>query len=132
MSAGDLKVAPSPRREASRRVTAGTVALKSSEARARAEDDVDILKDIEKELGLENELAISGSRVRIFVDSRRYGKQVTVLEGFDPAADLDALARDLKRGLGTGGTRKEHTIELQGDHRKAAKAWLLARGFTVV
>jgi translation initiation factor 1 len=90
---------------------------------------LDILKDLEKELGFEDDLAVEGSRVRIYVDSRRYGKQVTVLEGFDPSLDLEDLARDLKRGLGTGGTAREHTVELQGDHRKAAREYLEKKGF---
>ncbi len=91
----------------------------------------DFLKDLEKELGFEDELAVGSSRVRIYVDSRRYGKQVTVLEGFDPSLDLENLARELKRGLGTGGTAREHTVELQGDHRKAAKEFLEKKGYKI-
>jgi translation initiation factor 1 len=94
-----------------------------------ASHPLDFLKDLEKELGFEDELAVAGSRVRIFVDSRRYGKQVTVLEGFDPSLDLDVLARDLKKSIGTGGTSRERTIELQGDHRHKVKDYLAKRGF---
>ncbi|HEV8360565.1 MAG TPA: hypothetical protein VGR28_08940 [Candidatus Thermoplasmatota archaeon] len=87
------------------------------------------LEDLEKELGIEDTLAVEASRIRIRMDSRRYGKNVTVLEGFDPGLDLDSLAKDLKRGLGTGGTVKDRTIELQGDQRKGALAFLVERGF---
>lgn len=90
---------------------------------------MDSLKDLEAELGLTDELAIEGSRVRIHVDSRRYGKQVTVLEGFDLSLDLEPLARDLKKGIGTGGTVRVRTIELQGDHRRAAREFMEKRGF---
>lgn len=93
------------------------------------EDLLDSLKELEAELGLTDELAIDGSRVRIFVDSRRYGKQVTVLEGFDPSLDLGPLARDLKKHMGSGGTVRDRTIELQGDHRKAVREHLEKRGF---
>jgi translation initiation factor 1 len=84
---------------------------------------------LEKELGIEGTLAIEASKVRVRVESRRYGKNVTILEGFDPELDLDALARDLKRALGTGGTVKGRTIEVQGDHRRAVQPWLTGRGF---
>lgn len=90
---------------------------------------MDTLRDLEKDLGFEDELAVEASRVRIHVASRRYGKMVTVLEGFDAGLDLEGLARDLKKGLGTGGTVKGQTIELQGDHRRAASDWLKARGY---
>lgn len=107
----------------------GTAGLKSSEALKHAEDPLDLLKDLEKELGFEDELAVEGSRVRIHVDSRRYGKQVTVLEGFDPALDVEALGRELKKSMGTGGTVRDRTIELQGDHRKGVREYLEKRGF---
>lgn len=90
---------------------------------------MDILRDLEKDLGFEDELAVEASRVRIHVEARRYGKDVTVLEGFDASLDLDLLARDLKKGLGTGGTVKNRTVELQGDHRKSAAEWLKAKGY---
>ncbi|MCA1813268.1 MAG: translation initiation factor [Halobacteriales archaeon] len=80
---------------------------------------------------LNDALAAEQSRVRVHIESRRYGKHVTVLDGFDASLDLDTLAREMKRGLGTGGTVKGRTIELQGDHARAAKPWLLQRGFQV-
>jgi translation initiation factor 1 len=89
------------------------------------------LKDIEKELGLDDALAVESSVVTIRVDSRRYGKKVTVLEGFDTRVDLDALAKSLKNQMGAGGTSRDGTIELQGDHRRAATEWLRAHGYTV-
>jgi translation initiation factor 1 len=92
---------------------------------------LDRLEDLEKELGITDSLAVEGSRLHVRMDSRRYGKNVTVIEGFDPDLDLDVLAKDLKRTLGTGGTVKDRTIELQGDHRKTVHAALVAKGFTM-
>jgi translation initiation factor 1 len=39
-----------------------------------------------------------------------------------------ALARDLRAACGSGGTVREDTIELQGDHRDKIEAALAARG----
>jgi translation initiation factor 1 len=90
---------------------------------------LDRISDLEKELGLDDVFAAEASRVRIAVESRRYGKAVTVLSGFDAALDLEPVAKELKRTLGTGGTVKDHTIELQGDHRRQAEAWLRRKGY---
>lgn len=86
-------------------------------------------RDLEKELGLDDVLAIESSVVNIRMDTRRYGKSMTVIDGFDPAVDVHALAKDLKHHLGTGGTVKDGVIELQGDHRREARAHLEKQGF---
>ena len=89
------------------------------------------IKDLEKELGLDDALAVESSQVSIRVTERRYGKKVTVLEGFDTRVDLDALAKALKNQMGAGGTSRDGTIELQGDHRRAAAEWLRQHGYNV-
>jgi len=62
----------------------------------------------------------------------RKGKGVTVITGVPLSEDdLKDLARDLKQKCGSGGTVKDGTIEIQGDHRDALVAELTARGFTV-
>jgi len=64
----------------------------------------------------------------------RGGKEVTILKGpWIESQEMrvrDALLRDLKRALGTGGALEGREIVLQGDHRDTAKAWLLKAGFT--
>ena len=60
----------------------------------------------------------------------RGGKAVTVITGL-PAAQLEPLARDLKRLCATGGTIRGDTIEIQGDHRDRLATELRRRGFTV-
>jgi translation initiation factor 1 len=48
----------------------------------------------------------------------RKGKCVTLITGLQLSLDgLSDLARNLKRKCGSGGTIKEGTIEIQGDHR---------------
>lgn len=89
------------------------------------------LRDIEKELGLDEALAIEGSLVNVRIEKRRYGKNVTVLSGFDTSVDLDALGKELKHQFGTGGTVRDGTIELQGDHARDARAWLQKKGYVL-
>ena len=47
-----------------------------------------------------------------------------------PAA-LAALASDLKRLCGTGGTLRGDVVEIQGDHRDRLRTELERRGYTV-
>ncbi|MCC7258417.1 MAG: translation initiation factor Sui1 [Gammaproteobacteria bacterium] len=62
----------------------------------------------------------------------RKGKGVTVVTGVPLAgAELDALAAQLKKRCGSGGTVKDGVIEIQGDHRDALVALLGQRGWTV-
>jgi translation initiation factor 1 len=61
----------------------------------------------------------------------RAGKGVTVITGLPLAgAALAALASELKRLCGSGGTVKERSIEIQGEHRDRLVAELVRRGFT--
>jgi translation initiation factor 1 len=60
----------------------------------------------------------------------RGGKAVTVVRGLAlSAGELKALAHELKRLCGSGGTVKEGAIEIQGDHRDRVVEELVRRGF---
>jgi translation initiation factor 1 len=61
----------------------------------------------------------------------RGGKTVTVIAGFrtECEADMQDVAGSLRRLLGTGGTVVEDRLELQGDQRRKAAAWLQGKGF---
>ena len=85
-----------------------------------------------KELCMCEEIAREQQQIKIFTDTRRYGKVVTVVEGFNSTdIDLIELARKLKNKCAAGGTHKEGRIELQGDHKKKVKETLTEMGFTV-
>jgi translation initiation factor 1 len=60
----------------------------------------------------------------------RGGKTVTVVAGLprNPAF-LAALAAELKRACGTGGTATDDAVEIQGDHRERLRALLAAKGW---
>ena len=89
------------------------------------------LRDLEKELGLDEALGIEGSIVTVRVEQRRYGKNVTLLSGFDPSVDVPLLAKELKQQMGTGGTSRDGAIELQGDHARDVRAWLEKKGYKI-
>ncbi len=58
------------------------------------------------------------------------GDTVTVVRGLVlTSEDLKNLAKDLKETCGTGGTVKDGTIEIQGDHRSRVAARLKALGY---
>ena len=83
-----------------------------------------------KELCMCEEIAREQQSVRISIDSRRYGKTVTVIDGID-GNDIDIvdLAKTLKSRCAAGGTCKDGRIELQGDHKKKVKIVLEDMGF---
>ena len=62
--------------------------------------------------------------------SGRRGKTVTVVRGVPPR-DVAAVASDLKRLCGTGGSAKDGVVEIQGDHRPKIVARLEAQGYRV-
>lgn len=68
-------------------------------------------------------------RLTTRTETRRYGKKVTIIEGFDGDTDISDLASDLKSSLGTGGTVKDGHIELQGDHEPRVREILADRGY---
>ena len=71
--------------------------------------------------------------VRVMRDRKgRGGKTMTVITGV-PGGDeaLAALAQQLKKLCGSGGTVKEGAIEIQGDHCDKVQAKLAALGYKV-
>jgi translation initiation factor 1 len=70
--------------------------------------------------------------IRIFRErGGRGGKVVTVVRGLPSGMALLDLAADLKRLCGAGGTVKDGTLEIQGDHRERIADRLRERGCIV-
>ena len=85
-----------------------------------------------QELCICQEIAKEQQKAVISVVRRRYGKMVTIVEGIDDSAiDLGKLATTLKGACASGGTVKDRTIELQGDHKKKAARVLEQNGYRV-
>jgi translation initiation factor 1 len=67
----------------------------------------------------------------LFEKKGRGGKTVSIVSGFVGSSDdLDSLAKDLKSGLGTGGSVKDGEILIQGDRRKDLKEKLQQLGYS--
>ncbi|MGA8532730.1 MAG: translation initiation factor [Candidatus Tumulicola sp.] len=58
---------------------------------------------------------------------RRCASTVSIVIGLQPR-EIDAVAQTLKRHCGSGGTAKDGTVEIQGDHREKIAAWFAAQG----
>jgi translation initiation factor 1 len=71
--------------------------------------------------------------VRVLRDRKqRGGKTVTVITGVVASeAELATLAQQLKKLCGSGGTVKDGTIEIQGDHCDKVITRLTALGYKV-
>lgn len=71
--------------------------------------------------------------VRIMRDRKhRGGKTVTIITGIPGNNEaIAALAQQLKKLCGSGGTLKEGVIEIQGDHRDKVQAKLTELGYKV-
>jgi translation initiation factor 1 len=90
-----------------------------------------------KKCGLPNDLCACGeldkeeTRIVIRLETRRFSKTTTMIEGIDPKlSDIQHIVKELKSKLACGGTAKDGFIMLQGDHREDVKSYLVKFGFT--
>ena len=76
------------------------------------------------------ELDRSETHLVVRMETRRWGKAVTVVQGLEKTGrSIDEIAHRLKTRLATGGTVKDGVIMLQGDHRNRVKDELVKLGF---
>jgi translation initiation factor 1 len=80
---------------------------------------------------LHTNLLPSQQKATVRLDRKgRGGKSVTVIEGLRiPQEEREALLKQLKSKLGTGGTVKDTCLEIQGDHCDALMAALEKLGY---
>jgi len=82
-----------------------------------------------EELEVEEVLEKESTVFRVYMERRRFGKPMTIIEGIKNKDEAKKLLKKLKSKLACGGTYKEGRIELQGDHRKKIKGLLIAEGY---
>ncbi len=85
-----------------------------------------------EEICICEDIAREQQEIRIYLDTRRYGKKVTIVDGIDESdIDIEELASELKSKCAAGGTTKKGHIELQGNHINKVKEYLEGKGFPV-
>lgn len=92
-----------------------------------------MVKDICQVCGLPKEICLCEAikkeeeKIKIYVEKRRFGKSMTVIEGIKE--NPKKIASFLKSKLACGGTFKNQRIELQGNHKKKVKELLISLGY---
>ena len=74
-------------------------------------------------------IAKEEEKIRVYIDKRRYGKAVTIIDNISKDMNPESIAKTLKQKLACGGTYKEGRIELQGNHLRKVKELLVKLGF---
>tara|TARA_Y100000034_G_scaffold26979_1_gene32108 strand:- start:9183 stop:9491 length:309 start_codon:yes stop_codon:yes gene_type:complete len=83
-----------------------------------------------KELCVCETIAKENQLIIIKIVKKKFGKKYTIIEGInDKDINLKDITKKLKNKLACGGTNKEGTIELQGDHKQKVKNILIEIGF---
>lgn len=75
------------------------------------------------------QIAKDSQRIKVTTEKKKYGKIATMVSGFGNEIDGKKIAKALKNELACGGTYKDKTIELQGDHQKKTREILKKLGF---
>ena len=76
------------------------------------------------------ELDKDNTHIIIRLETRRFKKKGTMIEGLDPKVNnLESVAKELKKKYACGGTAKNVYVFLQGDHRDTIKDTLVKLGF---
>ncbi len=84
-----------------------------------------------KELCVCESIAKEDQEIKVYLVKKKFGKKYTVIEGItDKSINLNDVAKKLKNKFACGGTAKENRVELQGDHRQAARDVLVEMGFS--
>jgi translation initiation factor 1 len=83
-----------------------------------------------KDLCVCEEISKEQQRIRIRLETRKWGKKYTIIDGINPKEmKLSKLATTLKEKCACGGTAKNDQILLQGDHRDTVRGVLIHLGF---
>ena len=97
-----------------------------------------VMAEVCSTCGLPKDLCVCGEiekeqqRIRIRLETRKFGKATTIIDGMDDKnTNLQSVAQKLKTYCACGGTHKNGQIMLQGDHRDRIIAELEDMGYRV-
>lgn len=83
-----------------------------------------------KELCVCETIAKESQSITAKLIKKKFGKKYTIIEGLNKnEIDIKDLTRKLKERFACGGTSKQGTVELQGDHLKNIREALIGLGF---
>ncbi|MBD3207317.1 stress response translation initiation inhibitor YciH [Candidatus Bathyarchaeota archaeon] len=83
-----------------------------------------------KDLCVCEEMSKEEQRIKIRLETRKWGKKYTIIDGIDSReVSLDKLASELKTRCACGGTAKNERVLLMGDHRDMVRDSLVKMGF---
>lgn len=83
-----------------------------------------------KDLCVCESIAKESQKIIVKSIKKKFGKKYTVIEGIDSKEiDIKDLTKKLKAKFACGGSVKDGTIELQGDHKKQVRDILTGMGF---
>ena len=83
-----------------------------------------------KDLCACGEIAKEQQRIRVRLETRKYGRPTTIVDGIDEKnTNLAGMAQKLKGFCACGGTAKNGLIMLQGDHRNRVREYLMDLGY---
>ena len=103
---------------------------------ATAHSTVRVMAEVCSTCGLPKDLCVCGEiekeqqRIRIRLETRKFGRPTTVIDGIDDRnSNLAGIAQKLKGFCACGGTAKNGLIMLQGDHRERVREYLIKTGY---
>ena len=95
-----------------------------------------VMAEVCSTCGLPKDLCVCGEiekeqqRIRIRLETRKFGRPTTIVDGMDDKnTNLASLAQKLKGACACGGTSKNGQIMLQGDHREKVRQYLVKLGY---
>ena len=103
---------------------------------AVADVTVRVMAEVCSTCGLPKDLCVCGEiekeqqRIRIRLETRKFGRPTTIIDGIDDRnSALAEIAHKLKAYCACGGTAKNGLIMLQGDHRDRVREYLVKTGY---
>lgn len=74
-------------------------------------------------------MAREEEKIKVSLTEKRFRKKVTVIKGISGDVDIKNVLKELKTKFACGGTYKNKTVELQGNHLRKVKDVLAKMGF---